>query len=285
MRALASSLLANAETRIVYRQESDQLGRHLSGPRAHRHRAVPHPHPGHRPGAVADQEPLVRCASIRCIRPSSNSSTRRPDDWRAGAMSTQVRSRPPGGQPRALQSSSTDAVSALVTGEDWKRALTFAAQFRRSFQQLDADRASPLRGVRRRPGAGADPDVRRRVQAVDHPRPSRDEGPARVRHPRPRHCPVRVRDPGRTRTRGDAWREARSPAGRDRALELVGLKPTHVWDVSQTDGDPIPELPAARPAAGQAPEGCGTASPTRSPRAATSFGSSRPPPRSAAPTG
>jgi hypothetical protein len=26
MRALASSLLANAETRIVYRQESDQLG-------------------------------------------------------------------------------------------------------------------------------------------------------------------------------------------------------------------------------------------------------------------
>src|SRR6478609_991471 len=34
----------------------------------------------------------------------------------------------------ALQQQLTDSVAALVTGEDWKRALTFAAQFRsRSF--------------------------------------------------------------------------------------------------------------------------------------------------------
>ena len=25
--------------------------------------------------------------------------------------------------------------------------------------------------------------------------------------------------------------------------KLVGLKPTHVWDMSQTAGDPVPELP------------------------------------------
>ena len=34
----------------------------------------------------------------------------------------------------ALQQELTEAVAALVTGEDWKRAMTFAAQFRsRSF--------------------------------------------------------------------------------------------------------------------------------------------------------
>src|SRR3954449_8099572 len=50
-------------------------------------------------------------------------------------MTTQVRGRAAReAKLEALQEELTTAVSALVTGEDWKRALTFAAQFRsRSF--------------------------------------------------------------------------------------------------------------------------------------------------------
>jgi hypothetical protein len=36
---------------------------------------------------------------------------------------------------------------------------------------------------------------------------------------------------------------------------LVGLKPAHVWDSSQTEGDPIPETPRPSLLRGQAPEG------------------------------
>ena len=37
--------------------------------------------------------------------------------------------------------------------------------------------------------------------------------------------------------------------------KLVGVKPAHVWDVSQTDGEPIPQPPAPRLLRGQAPAG------------------------------
>jgi hypothetical protein len=37
--------------------------------------------------------------------------------------------------------------------------------------------------------------------------------------------------------------------------KLIGLKPTHVWDVSQTAGDPVPELPRPNLLQGEAPAG------------------------------
>ena len=60
MRALASSLLANAETRIVYRQESDQLGATAAALGLTGTEQSLLPDPRHRPGAVADQAPLLR---------------------------------------------------------------------------------------------------------------------------------------------------------------------------------------------------------------------------------
>src|SRR5699024_7440701 len=36
---------------------------------------------------------------------------------------------------------------------------------------------------------------------------------------------------------------------------LVGLKPAYVWDISQTDGEPIPETPRPTLLRGQAPDG------------------------------
>ena len=60
MRALASSLLANAETRIVYRQESDQLGATATALGLTGTEQSPAPHARHRAGSVADQAPLLR---------------------------------------------------------------------------------------------------------------------------------------------------------------------------------------------------------------------------------
>jgi len=37
--------------------------------------------------------------------------------------------------------------------------------------------------------------------------------------------------------------------------KLIGLKPTHVWDISQTAGDPVPELPRPNLLQGEAPAG------------------------------
>jgi hypothetical protein len=50
-------------------------------------------------------------------------------------MSTQIRGRASReAKLEALQQQLSESVAALVTGEDWKRALTFAARFRsRSF--------------------------------------------------------------------------------------------------------------------------------------------------------
>ena len=36
---------------------------------------------------------------------------------------------------------------------------------------------------------------------------------------------------------------------------MIGLKPAHVWDISQTDGEPIPETPRPALLQGQAPDG------------------------------
>src|SRR5699024_9526998 len=37
--------------------------------------------------------------------------------------------------------------------------------------------------------------------------------------------------------------------------KMIGLRPAYVWDVSQTDGDPLPEQPTPTLLSGQAPPG------------------------------
>jgi hypothetical protein len=57
----------------------------------------------------------------------------------------------------------------------------------------------------------------------------------------------------------ESWRRlARSERPKPRESvrsRMVGLRPAYVWDVSQTDGDPIPEPPRPRLLEGRAPEG------------------------------
>ena len=99
------------------------------------------------------------------------------------------------------------------------RRIPHQLQYPRVLQQLDADRGTALRGVQRGPGAGAEPDVRRWVQTVDQSRASRDEGPARVRHPRPRHGTVRLIDPGQSGVMASPGAIRATTSGRDRAIE------------------------------------------------------------------
>ena len=170
MRALASSLLANAETRIVYRQESDQLGATaaalgLTGTEQsllptlgtgqglwrikHRSFVVQHQmHPAEL--ELFDTTGRMTGGHRAHLTPSVRRHPMRSD--RAAAREAKL---------EALQQKLTESVAALVTGEDWKRALEFAAQFRsRSLQQHDADLRPALRGVPARAGC---PSRRRRT--------------------------------------------------------------------------------------------------------------------------
>lgn len=156
----------------------------------------------------------------------------------------------------ALHTQLTGAVETLVSGEDWKRALTFAAQFRsRSFnnsvlilvQHLTAynegrvPEPTPtyVAGFRQWLALGRHVEKGQRGYGILAPITARFASPT-----------PEVADSWRRLGRGEkpAW-------GETVRSRLVGLKPTHVWDVSQTDGDPIPEVPRPRLLHGQAPEG------------------------------
>ncbi|QAY68792.1 ArdC-like ssDNA-binding domain-containing protein [Xylanimonas protaetiae] len=155
----------------------------------------------------------------------------------------------------ALHARLADAVGALTTEADWRRAIEFAARFRqRSFgnsmlifvQHSAAYEAGRVpeptptyvagygqwRLLGRQVLKGQSgymifaPVTKRMVAANPQAGPWRELG----RGERP--------DPGETvRTR------------------LVGTRPAYVWDVSQTDGDPLPVPPAPHLLEGAAPAG------------------------------
>ncbi|GAB2761709.1 hypothetical protein GCM10027020_12490 [Nocardioides salsibiostraticola] len=156
----------------------------------------------------------------------------------------------------ALQELLAESVSALVTGEDWTRALEFAAKFRsRSFNNT-------------------------MLIYVQH-NAAHQEG--RVPEPMPtyvagfkqwlslnRHvmkgqsgyailAPVTGRFASSTPENGGSWRRLgrgeRPQPGESVRSRLIGVKPAFVWDTSQTDGDPIPQPPRPALLKGQAPKG------------------------------
>jgi hypothetical protein len=61
-----------------------------------------------------------------------------------------------------------------------------------------------------------------------------------------------LEDPGSWRRLGFKERPKPGEAVRSR---IVGVKPAHVWDVSQTEGEPVPERPRPRLLEGEAPAG------------------------------
>lgn len=150
----------------------------------------------------------------------------------------------------------TAAVDQLVSGEDWKRALKFAARFRaRSFrntllifsQHLDAFDA----------GRVPDPEpsyVAREKQWQTLGRQVKRGQPGYMIF-----APVTGRFASSSPADPESWRRLgrfkKPKPGEVVRSRMVGAKPAYVWDASQTSGDAVPERPAPTLLEGQAPAG------------------------------
>lgn len=156
----------------------------------------------------------------------------------------------------ALHEQLTGAVEQLVSGEDWARALAFAARFRaRSF----ANTILIFTQHQEAYGLGLVPD----------PVPSHVAGyrqwqqlGRQVSKGQPGYqilAPVTGRFASATPQDAESWRRLgkgeKPRAGETVRTKMVGIRPAYVWDASQTTGDPIPEPPAPRLLEGQAPAG------------------------------
>lgn len=155
----------------------------------------------------------------------------------------------------ALQRKLTGAVESLVTGQDWQRALTFAARFRaRSFGNTLLIWVQ--HAAAHEQGLVPDPDPTyvagfQRWKALGR----------HVMKGQPGYqilAPVTARMAGREDD-PDSWhrlaRGEKPEPGEVVRPRMVGVRPAYVWDISQTDGEPIPKRPQIELPAGQAPPG------------------------------
>ena len=153
----------------------------------------------------------------------------------------------------ALLDRLTGAVEQLVSGEDWARALAFAARFRaRSF-------ANTIMIFTQHQAA-------HELGLVPDPVPSHVAGyrqwqqlGRQVSKGQPGYqilAPVTGRFASATPQNAESWRRLgkgeKPRAGGTVRTTIVGVRPAYVWDTSQTTGEPIPEPPAPRLLEGQA---------------------------------
>jgi len=156
----------------------------------------------------------------------------------------------------ALQQQLSDAVAALVTGEDWKRALTFAARFRsRSFNNTMLIYVQHHAAHKE----GRVPNPTPTYVAGFHQWLSLGRHVLKGQHGYGIFAPVTARFASPNPSDPTSWHRlahGENPGfGETVKSKLIGLKPTHVWDVTQTAGDPVPEVPRPNLLAGQAPAG------------------------------
>ncbi|WP_123814915.1 ArdC-like ssDNA-binding domain-containing protein [Myceligenerans xiligouense] len=155
----------------------------------------------------------------------------------------------------ALHDKLTAAVEQLITGHDWRRALAFAARFRsRSFNNtllIWAQHAAAHEGG---------------IVLAESPtyvagfQQWRTLG-RQVMKGQPGYqilAPVTARMAGRDDD-PDSWHRLakgqKPESGEVVRSRMTGVRPAYAWDISQTDGAPIPERPAVELPAGQAPPG------------------------------
>lgn len=156
----------------------------------------------------------------------------------------------------ALHSKLSESVGALVSGDDWRRALEFSARFRsRSFnntmliylQHYEAFQSGRVPSATPTYVAGF-----KQWQALGRQVVKSQSGYGIL-------APVTARFASRTPNNSESWRRLgrgeRAQTGETTRTKLVGLRPAYVWDVTQTDGDPIPEPPSPTLLSGQAPLG------------------------------
>ncbi|WP_277099854.1 ArdC family protein [Corynebacterium riegelii] len=153
-----------------------------------------------------------------------------------------------------LQERLISAVDGLVTGEDWQRAMTFAARFRsRSFnntlliwsQHLDAFESGRVPVAEPSYVAGF-----RQWQTLGR---QVDKGQSGYMIFAPVTARFASAKPGNAASWRRLQRGEKPRAGEVARSKIIGVKPAYVWDVSQTSGDPIPERPMPVLLEGKAP--------------------------------
>ncbi|TAM71713.1 MAG: serine/arginine repetitive matrix protein 2 [Microbacteriaceae bacterium] len=156
----------------------------------------------------------------------------------------------------ALHERLAGAVEALVSGEDWRRALEFAARFRaRSFnntlliwsQHLDAFEKGRVPEPSPSYVAGF-----KQWQSLGRQVSKGQAGYMIL-------APVTGRFATSTPQDAQSWRRLgrfeKPRPGETVRSRLVGAKPAYVWDLSQTTGEAVPESPRPKLLQGEAPDG------------------------------
>ena len=156
----------------------------------------------------------------------------------------------------ALHERLTEAVSGLVSGEDWKRAIEFAARFRsRSFNNTLLIYVQHYAAFQQ----GRVPEPMPTYVAGFKQWLSMGRSVLRGQSGYQILAPVTARFASATPEVEDSWRRlgrGERPAwGETVRSKLVGLRPAYVFDISQTDGESVPETKQPTLLQGQAPEG------------------------------
>lgn len=150
----------------------------------------------------------------------------------------------------------TAAVDQLVSGEDWKRALEFAARFRaRSFRNTLLIFAQHLDAYEQGRVVAPEPSYvagYKQWQTLGRQVERGQSGYVIFAPVTGRFASSNPADPESWRRLGRFEKPKPGEVVRSR---MVGAKPAYVWDVSQTNGDPVPERPTPTLLKGQAPEG------------------------------
>lgn len=157
---------------------------------------------------------------------------------------------------KVMQERLTTSVDALITGDDWRRAMEFAARFRgRSFKNVlliqQAMEVAYAEGIVPTPVptyvAGF-----RQWQTLGRSVMKGQPGIQIL-------APVTGRYATATPADADSWRRLRKGErprpGETAKSKMIGLRPAYVWDITQTDGAPIPTPPTPKLLEGAAPEG------------------------------
>jgi hypothetical protein len=150
----------------------------------------------------------------------------------------------------------TGAVDQLVSGEDWRRAVEFAARFRsRSFSNTLLIFVQHLDAFEK----GRVPDPEPSYVAGYKQWQSLGRQVAKGQPGYQIMAPVTGRFATATPQDAESWRRLdrweKPRPGEVVRSRMVGARPAYVWDVSQTTGDPLPQRPEPALLAGEAPAG------------------------------
>lgn len=148
------------------------------------------------------------------------------------------------------------AVAELTTGEDWRRAMTFAAKFRsRSFGNVLLIYTQHTAAHAEGRVAEPDPTYVAGFQQWRLLGRSVDKGQRGYMI----YAPVTRRFASATPGDPESWRRLarleKPHAGEVVRSKVVNMRPAYVWDISQTSGEPLPERPRPRLLEGHAPDG------------------------------